>query len=310
MGDTFSIVIPVYNRAGVLLRTLTSVLNQTYRPIHLILVDNASTDNSLTLMEEWAASNSTPDFKVTVTTQPRPGAAAARNRGLELVTSEYMAFFDSDDEMMPETVSRYMEAFASARKPDIVRSRLERIDAQGKLHRLSMRGGDPLVAHIHHSILLTLGFAVRTSLVRSVGGWNENTRIWDDWELGIRLLLATDRIYCIDYVSGRIHTSAESISGLQYWEKSDLYEIPIAAAQQVLAVSKRPDRERLAAMMMYRRMMLAALYAREGHPELARPLRDRVLRQMKGKRKLILKLAYFYIRHGGRGFDRVISALF
>lgn len=310
MSETFSIVIPVYNRAAVLPRTLMSILKQTYRPIHLILVDNASTDDSQAFMERWAAANSEPDFKVTVTSQPRPGAAAARNRGLELVTSEYMAFFDSDDEMMPETVSRYMETFTDPKKPDIVRSRLERVDYQGKLQVLPLRGGDPLVAHIHHSILLTLGFAVRTSLVRTVGGWNEDTRIWDDWELGIRLLLASNRIECIDYISARIHTSEQSISGLQYHEKHDLYETPIAAAQKILAGSKRPDRERLAAMMEYRRMMLAALFTKEGHKELALPLRRQVLKTVSGKRNLLLRIAYTYIRHGGRGFDRVISRFF
>ena len=69
-----SIVIPVYNRAAVVTRTLDSVFAQTARPLQLILVDNASTDGSAELLRQWAATHDSSDFGV------RLLSASARGR--------------------------------------------------------------------------------------------------------------------------------------------------------------------------------------------------------------------------------------
>ena len=69
MNKTFSIVIPVYNRAAIVANTLDSIAKQTYRPIHLILVDNNSSDNSLEILNQWKNANETDDFTVTVATE-------------------------------------------------------------------------------------------------------------------------------------------------------------------------------------------------------------------------------------------------
>ena len=70
-----SIVIPVYNRAAVVTRTLDSVFAQTARPLQLILVDNASTDGSAELLRQWAATHDSSDFGVRLLSEPQPGAA-------------------------------------------------------------------------------------------------------------------------------------------------------------------------------------------------------------------------------------------
>lgn len=311
----FSIVIPVYNRAKVLGGTLESVLRQSYRPLHVILADNASTDNSPLIMADWKRKHEDPGLCITVVEERTPGAAAARNRGLREVGSEFMLFFDSDDLMHPEAVNAYMQAFESGQAPDIVMSRSRSVDSiTGQGGILPLRGGDRLLAQIHHSTLRTQGYAIRTSLVRRVGGWDESTRIWDDWELGIRLLLATDKIAQIPDVACTIVTSAESITGARYSDSAGLYEAPLQAAERVLAGCVRPDAERLAAMMDYRRIMLAAHYAREGATDKAAALKTRVLKKADSsyplRRRLLLRLAYLYIRHGLRGFDRLITRFF
>ena len=82
MKNSFSIVIPIYNRAGIVCQTLDSIKAQTYRPIHLILVDNNSSDNGLDVAQKWKNENESSDFKITIATQTIPGAAAARNKGV------------------------------------------------------------------------------------------------------------------------------------------------------------------------------------------------------------------------------------
>jgi len=314
-GKEFSIVIPVYNRAKVLGGTLESVLRQSYRPLHVILVDNASTDTSPLIMADWKHKHENPEMRITLVDEQTPGAAAARNRGLREVGSEFMLFFDSDDLLHPEAVDLYMRAFESGQAPDIVMSRsrsVNRSTGQGGI--LPLRGGDRLLAQIHHSTLRTQGYAIRTSLVRRVGGWNESTRIWDDWELGIRLLLATDKIKQIPDVVCTIVTSAESITGARYSDSAGLYEAPLQAAERVLEACGRPDAERLTALMDYRRIMLAAHYAREGATDKASALKARVMKKADAsyplRRRLLLRMAYQYIRHGLRGFDRLITRFY
>ena len=126
------IVIPVYNRERELRRTFDSVVAQTYRPIHVVLVDNGSTDGSLALCRELKGAYETDDFRITVVEEAKRGPSAARNRGLACVTEEFVAFLDSDDEYIPEAVSLYMQAFESNSSADIAGCTIRLVPEQGK----------------------------------------------------------------------------------------------------------------------------------------------------------------------------------
>ncbi len=310
MKEPFSIVIPVHNREDVVERTLCSVEAQTYRPLQLLLVDNNSTDGTLPLLRRWTKEHGAPDFHVEVLEEKTPGAAAARNCGLRQVRTRFMLFFDSDDELYPHAVQAYMDAFLSPEQPELVLAPSEREDLQGKRHFVGTRGGNRMLEHFHHGTLRTQGFAATTDLVRRAGAWNESTRIWDDWELGIRLLLQEPRTVALKKPVCLIHTSQECISGTEYWQKARLYDVPMNTAAHVLAGSTFPGTPRLVEMMRYRRAMLAAHFRREGHPELAAPMLAKALDGASPRRRLLLRVAYAYIRRGGRGFDRIINAFF
>ena len=94
-----TIIVPVYNRAHLVGATLDSIAAQTLRPIHLVLVDNNSQDNTLKVLLDFKKRHQSDDFKVTVLQETRRGAAAARNCGLQEATTEWVVFFDSDDIM-------------------------------------------------------------------------------------------------------------------------------------------------------------------------------------------------------------------
>ena len=85
-----SIVIPVYNAAAFLAETLASVFAQDHRPIDVIVVDDGSTDRSLTIAKSWVPA-------VRTLHQANAGPAAARNRGIEVARGEYLTFIDADD---------------------------------------------------------------------------------------------------------------------------------------------------------------------------------------------------------------------
>ncbi len=89
-----SIVVPVYNAAGFIKETISSVKKQTYTDWELLLVDDCSSDGSADLMESEAAL----DPRIRVIRQPENmGAAAARNRGVQEAKGRYLAYLDADD---------------------------------------------------------------------------------------------------------------------------------------------------------------------------------------------------------------------
>ena len=88
-----SVIIPVYNVEQYLRQCLDSVVNQTLKDIEIILVDDGSTDSSLSICNEYAQK----DCRIKVLKQNHKGAGAARNKGLEIARGEYLSILDSDD---------------------------------------------------------------------------------------------------------------------------------------------------------------------------------------------------------------------
>lgn len=88
-----SVIIPVYNTADFVKEAILAITHQTLEDIEIIAIDDGSTDNSLKIIREIAAS----DGRVKVYTQENRGLSETRNRGLEIARGEYVYFMDSDD---------------------------------------------------------------------------------------------------------------------------------------------------------------------------------------------------------------------
>ena len=93
VSPKISVIIPVYNTGVHLRKCLDSIVNQTYRNLEIILIDDGSTDASGTVCDEYAAK----DNRVTVIHQPNGGVSKARNAGIDIATGDYYNFPDSDD---------------------------------------------------------------------------------------------------------------------------------------------------------------------------------------------------------------------
>ena len=106
MKSLVSIIIPVYNVEKFLDRCLTSVVNQTYENIEIILVDDGSPDNCPKLCDEWAKK----DNRIKVIHKKNGGLSDARNKGLAKATGQYVLFIDSDDWVSINMVEKMTEA--------------------------------------------------------------------------------------------------------------------------------------------------------------------------------------------------------
>lgn len=104
-----SIIIPVYQVEHTLRRCLDSVVRQSFRDWQLILVDDASTDSSLSICKEYALR----DHRIQIQKHDKnKGLSASRNTGLQKARGEYVTFIDSDDEIADQTLQQLMEILA------------------------------------------------------------------------------------------------------------------------------------------------------------------------------------------------------
>lgn len=112
MTTRWSVVLPYYNEAKFLPQTLAALTAQTYRPFRLILVDNASTDNSTELAKDFAARH--PSIDILFVHEPQPGKIHALEAGLRHVDSEFVALCDADTYYPPHYLGLCDQLFATS----------------------------------------------------------------------------------------------------------------------------------------------------------------------------------------------------
>ena len=100
-----SIIVPVYNVEKYLRKCLDSLINQTYKNLEIIVINDGSTDNSADICDEFAVK----DSRVLVIHQKNSGVSVARNVGLDKMTGSYVTFVDSDDYLEKNAVERFLQ---------------------------------------------------------------------------------------------------------------------------------------------------------------------------------------------------------
>lgn len=201
-----SVVIPTYNRAGLLPRAIESVLGQTHDEFEVVVVDDGSTDDTAAVVEGY------DDPRVRyVAHEENRGANVARNTGIEAARGEYVAFLDSDDEWHPRKLELQLEqvideawigAYCDAEtRTDGLASGL-RSAAAALLSRADgepvRRGGSELVGEIlADNVQPGAGstLLVRTDVARTVGGFDEALDRFQDPEFVLRILEAGPLTY-------------------------------------------------------------------------------------------------------------------
>lgn len=303
---TLSVVIPVRNRAGQITRTLQSIRMQQRLPDAVIVVDNASTDNTADAVRDffdrWLTESPESSPRLTLVGESRPGAAAARNRGLAEVDTEWTMFFDSDDIMLPRHILRAVDAAEAEPDADIIGWDV-RYARPGFEHEAVIKPFEPQDAAFHnlfHATLATQRYMARTGIFRQAGGWNEDVPIWNDIELGARLLALSPRIVKRHGTDVIVYAGEDSITGRNFSSRAGRYDSALDAISATLG----PE---YASWISLKRTILAACMAREGARDEARSeLTKAQALYPSAKQRLLLRLAYIYTRFGGRGIARIL----
>ena len=147
-----SVIIPVYNVAPYLREALDSAVNQTYRHLEIIIVEDGSTDGSEIICDEYCS-----DSRVQVIHQEHRGVGNARNTGLDHAAGEYIAFLDPDDIYHADFIRQMLEAIKNA---DVVVCRQEihklTLDTKGQFIPMAKAGSydraEVLRAHVNKLI--------------------------------------------------------------------------------------------------------------------------------------------------------------
>lgn len=105
MEPLVSVIIPVYNVEKYLKECIDSVINQEYKNIEIIIINDGSTDNSIYILNDYQLKYR----NIRIVTQENSGLSATRNKGIELATGKYIYFLDSDDYILPNTIKNLIE---------------------------------------------------------------------------------------------------------------------------------------------------------------------------------------------------------
>jgi len=117
----FSILIPLFNKQSYIQQTIESVLAQTYQDFEVLVIDDGSTDKSITVV------NAIADSRIRVIAQQNAGVSVARNRGIQEAGGEWICFLDADDWQHPSYLEKLVELINNFPQVDAVATRFKRI---------------------------------------------------------------------------------------------------------------------------------------------------------------------------------------
>ena len=129
-----SIIVPIYNAEKYLAQCIESLIHQTHRDLQILLINDGSTDSSLSIAQEFAQR----DSRIEIHTQPNQGQGVARNNAMKYATGEWIAFVDADDYIAPNL---YADILPLADRADVVLHGFERVSSMGK--RISIHTPHP-----------------------------------------------------------------------------------------------------------------------------------------------------------------------
>lgn len=190
MKDKISIIVPTYNRAQVIARSINSILTQTYENFELLILDDGSTDDTRNVIERFE------DERIRyIRLKDNSGASHARNVGIQMATCEYIAFQDSDDVWLPEKLEKQMQKMVHAsEKVGLVYCRMngkgrngEKVVCPERWIDKEKLEGNILFLLLRENVIGTPTMLFRKKCLEQAGGFNESLKCIEDWELVLRI---------------------------------------------------------------------------------------------------------------------------
>lgn len=306
MNLKVSVIIPVLNREKLIERCLESIISQVKAPYEIIVVDNGSEDNTISKINSVFNQHLNKGINFKLLFEEKRGVVFARQKGLKFATGNYISFFDSDDIMYPFLLEKVGKRINDNIDYDIFcwKCKINMLDGTQKIPHFST--GSPLENHLVDTLLRTDGYIVKKSFVEDVGGWCKPLKVWNDLELGLRLLNKKPKICYIKEVLVEIFSQVDSITGENFSIKEGEWERTIMEMENE-ADKFLPDvQKKIKILLSYKKIILSSLYRQEGNKEKAEKLYFSALINLSLKESWLLRFAYYYTLSGFRGAWRII----
>lgn len=219
-----SIIVATYNRGKFLERCIGSILDQTYRNIECIVVDGASKDDSVAILERLAAE----DARVKFISEPDSGEVYAVNKGLDMARGQIVGFQASDDFYTPEAVSNSVEFLLKNPEYIGVSGDALYIDEHGNELGMGITTYRGRMSRETIRKIIVRRFKACPVCHGSFFGWRErllkygkldpNFSVTPDWEYYLRLLRAGETIGYIPKIHYK-YTTHSDMGAVKYWAK-------------------------------------------------------------------------------------------
>jgi glycosyltransferase involved in cell wall biosynthesis len=213
-----SVIVPVFNAELYITETIQSALAQTHSDLEVIVVDDGSSDHTLDRLRAFGES-------IEIHRQANRGVAAARNRGASIASGEWLAFLDADDIWLPDKVERQLACGDGA----MVYTDRYNIGARGELPTIQsqvtpMYDGDLFVSLLLQGNFITASSVLlRRNVFEELGGFFEELRGTEDWDLWVRIAAAGYAIQVVrqPLVRYRFHSRGISRDYARMWVQRD-----------------------------------------------------------------------------------------
>jgi len=188
-----SVIVPAFNRAGIIRDTIANIFEQTYKNIELIVVDDGSTDDTAEILKSYGS-------RLRWAVQKNAGPSAARNRGVTMAKGEIIAFQDSDDTWHPSKIARQVSLLVRGGESIVCCICNCTVEMAGRTVSSfenapmdpPMEEGiwlNPAQVLITRFILFNQVAAIRRNVLERIGGFDESFRLLEDMDLALRLAL-------------------------------------------------------------------------------------------------------------------------
>ncbi|MBW4055885.1 MAG: glycosyltransferase family 2 protein [Proteobacteria bacterium] len=209
-----SVIIPTFNRSHTILRSIGSVLSQSYQNFELIIVDDASTDDT-----EFVVSGIVDDRIKYIRHETNKGGSAARNTGISHSKGKYVAFQDSDDEWFYNKLEMQMAVFESMPQILAVYSGYL-LEKDGELkymptEQLYAGSGQIFTKLLRGNCVSTQTLIVNNDILKKIGGFDERLPRLQDWELVLRLSKEVEFQF-LDQPLVKVYYTPDSITANPY----------------------------------------------------------------------------------------------
>lgn len=212
-----SVIIPTYNRADFIGETIESVLKQTYKYFEIIVVDDGSSDNTRSIVEDYITKN--PD-KIKYFYQDNQGVSAARNAGITRSSGELLYFLDSDDLLIPGCFLLQTKAFDGNPNAGLIYGKTSLVDRNGETIRKIFfnrkhRSGNIFEDLLFGSFIHTCASMFRRECLNRVGYFDETIHGSEDWDIYLRICKSYDVLFIDQVIAEYRYHDANTVNNTE-----------------------------------------------------------------------------------------------